>query len=830
MTWVRPVLMVMLVALTLRPSLAQDAKTIEDATAGMEESSGYFTFFWDAKEGKIWLQIERLDEDFLWVNALATGLGSNPVGLDRTQPGDARVVRFQRIGPQILLVQRNLEYRAVTDEEAEKRAVEESFAHSVLWGGRVAAESEGKLLVDLSSFLLSDAHNVIGTLRRSDQGSFQLDASRSAIYLPRTRSFPKNTEFEVSLTFTSSRPGGLVREVAPSPDSITLRQHHSFVELPDDGYQPRRFDPRAGGFGLNYADYATPLDQPLRKRFIARHRLHKKDPSAAVSEAVEPIVYYLDPGAPEPVRSALLDGARWWNQAFEAAGYRDAFRVEILPEDADPLDVRYNVIQWVHRSTRGWSYGNTITDPRTGEIIKGHVQLGSLRVRQDRMLIEGLGPIFAENGMGECAAGSGGEATYLASFDPDISPVEVSLARIRQLSAHEVGHTIGFSHNFASSTYGGRASVMDYPAPLAKVNEDGSLDLSDAYGVGIGDWDKFTVRYAYSDFPPGTDESEALGALIGEAVDNGWLFVTDADARPPGAAHPLANLWDNGADPLQGLHQTMRVRSLALERFGPANLHPGQPLSELEKTLVPLYLHHRYQVEGAAKLVGGAYYYYKFRNDDLPIQQPVSADLQRQALQAVLGTVDPKALLLSPEILRWIHPPAHGYRDSRESFESRTSPWFDPLTTAMTAARISISPLLQYERAGRLELFHSQDPSNPDLGEVIDAVMAATWKADTPESPSEAAVARVVENVVLERLIDLAGHPRAAPDVRAIASLKLAEMLNVWQATIELGGAEGAHAREAVRRAVAFLQRAHPESGEAPLPNLPPGSPIGSDW
>jgi hypothetical protein len=597
---------------SIHPLAAQapegETPSIADKTKDMRRIDGFMPLYWDWGTGKLWMEISRFGEEMLHYVSLPAGVGSNDIGLDRGQLGPRHVVEFRRVGPRVLMVEPNYEYRADSQNPLERKAVDDAFAESVLAGFQVAAETDERVLVDVSDFVLSDAHGVAESLRRSNQGTFRLDRARSALYLDRTRGFPRNTEIEVTLTFQGERPGSWVRSVTPTPTAVTVRQHHSFVELPALGeYQPRAHDPRAGYGGISYLDYAVPLGESMQRRFISRHRLEKRDPSAEVSDPVEPIVYYLDPGTPEPVRSALLEGAAWWNQAFEAAGYRDGFQVAMLPADADPMDIRYNVIQWIHRSTRGWSYGSSVTDPRTGEILKGHVSLGSLRVRQDYLIAEGL----------------------LSPYrDGDEQPTEVeemALARIRQLSAHEVGHTLGLSHNYISSAQG-RASVMDYPHPLVQLDSDGEIDLSDAYDTGIGEWDKVAITYGYADFPAGTDEASALDAVLSTARSEGITFVTDQDARPTGSAHPQVHLWDNGTDPATELDRMMDVRRVALDRFGERAIRSGMPLATMEEALVPLYLHHRYQVEAAVKVIGGLEYTYALRGDGQEPLRPVAAE------------------------------------------------------------------------------------------------------------------------------------------------------------------------------------------------------------
>ncbi len=737
---------------------AAETPTIAAKTAGAQKFPGYFNLYWDAKQGKLWLEIDKWNTEFLYQSGLPAGIGSNDIGLDRGQLGKTAIVRFERSGPKVLLIEENLGYRAVTSDPDERRAVHDSFAESALWGFTVAAEEKDHVLVDATDFFLRDAHGIPATLRRTKQGSYHIDSSRSAIDLP-LKNFPLNTEVEATLTFAGDEPGPWVREVTPSPESITVREHHSFVQLPPPGYKPRVYDPRSSFFAIAYQDYATPVSEPIVKRFIARHRLEKKDPKAALSEPVEPIVYYLDRGAPEPIRSALLEGARWWNQAFEAAGYKNAFRVELMPEGADMMDLRYNVIQWVHRATRGWSYGSAVIDPRTGEIIKGHVSLGSLRVRQDYLIAEGL----------------------LAPYEKGkpVSPkmMQMALARLRQLAAHEVGHTLGLMHNYSASTVN-RSSVMDYPPPLVKLAADGTPDLSDAYATGIGEWDKVSITWGYSDFAPGTDEHAALDKILNDAFGRGLRYLTDQDARPPGSSSSVAHLWDSGSNAVDELNRIMQVRAAALRRFGENNIREGAPLATLEDVLAPIYLYHRYQAEAASKLVGGMDYTFALRGDGEVPTQIVAPAEQRRALAAVLATLKPETLALPESLLKIIPPRPPEYPRDREDFKIHTSPAFDALSPAESAAQHTLQFLFNPERAARLVEFHARDAENPGLGEVLDAILNATWKAPHGAGYNEE-IANTVDDVVLYDLMVLAANDHAAGEVRAIASLKLHE-LDAW--------------------------------------------------
>ena len=791
-------------------------------TTGAVRRDGLFVTWLDAKAGRLLVELPKpagprnICGSFLYVEGILTGLGSNPVGLDRGQLGDARVVEFRRVGGRVLLEQPNLRYRARSSDSSEVRAVRESFATSVLWGGEITAETrDGRLLVDLTPFLVRDAHGSAARLKAASQGTFGLDKDRSALEPGACLSFPDNLEFEALLTFTGEEPGGEVRGTAPTPQAITLIQHHSFVRLPDDGYQPRAWDPRSGSFEVLFADYAQPIAADIDIRWLVRHRLEKVDPSAARSRVKKPIVYYVDAGAPEPIRSALVESASWWARAFEAAGFVDAFEVRLLPPDAHPLDVRYHVIQWVHRATRGWSYGGGVVDPRTGEMIKGHVTLGSLRVRQDRMIFEGL--LGAEN------SGTGA---------PD-DPVVLSLARIRQLAAHEVGHTLGFTHNFAASTYAGRASVMDYPAPLVRVRADSTLDVSEAYATGVGAWDVQATRYAYTQFAPGADERAGLAAILAENRAQGYLYLTDDDTRPAGAAHPLAAMWDNGSDPVAELGRALEVRRIALSRFGERCVVPGTPLSTLGEVLVPLYFHHRYQLEATAKLIGGLEYSYAVRGDGAPPARPVAAERQRAALDAVLATLDPVRLDLPDSLFGMLPPRSVDYPPRREFFAGRTSPAFDALGIAASAADLAVSTLLPPERLARLADLHRRDPRMPGVDEVLAALKRRVFDAPSPASPRLQELRRTVQQATVRRLLMAAGSPAQTPAARA----SLEAILRSLAAELARGARRGDAADRAsaamlaadIERVIARPAAAAPPPATAPgaPPDLPPGPPIG---
>jgi hypothetical protein len=642
---------------------------------------GFMDFSYNDDSGKIILEIDNLDNEFLYINSLSRGVGNNDLGLDRGQLGNSRIVYFTKRGNKILLIQPNLRYISNSSNELENKAVEEAFARSVLFGFDIVEKSTDSYKIDLTPFLLNDAHGVSQRLRFSNSGSYSLNKSMSAVDLERTKAFPDNIEFDVLLTFTGNPSGSLVRSVTPTASNLTVNQHHSFVKLPDDNYNKRKFDPRSGSNPFIVYDYSTPIDEKLEQRFIVRHRLNKKNPNDEMSEPVEPIIYYIDNGTPEPVKTALIEGGNWWNQAFESAGYKNAFRIEVLPEDADPMDVRYNLIQWIHRSTRGWSYGASIVDPRTGEIIKGQVSLGSLRVRQDYMILSGLvdNPNDIQN-------------KSLIK--------KTSLDRIRQLSAHEIGHTLGFAHNYISSA-NDRSSVMDYPHPKIDL-VDGKISIADAYAENIGDWDKVSVEYAYSDFPKTKNENNELDKIINEAQKNGLYFLSDSDSRPVGSANPFSHLWDNGELPYKELNKLLKVRDLALKNIDLDNLIDGEPYDRIEDILVPIYMLHRYQIEAAAKAIGGVDYLYFVKNNNNDKVKFVDSKLQRKSLESLLSVLKPKNLVLPNNLFDILSPRSFRNPRTRENFVSNTGVTFDYINTSSSLINHTLTFLLNPERMNRI--------------------------------------------------------------------------------------------------------------------------------
>ncbi|WNC69260.1 zinc-dependent metalloprotease [Thalassotalea nanhaiensis] len=779
----------------------------ENFSKNKDYQQGFIPFYIDKESGKVFVEISSFEQQFLFQSSMPHGVGSNDIGLDRGQLGQTRLVQFEKVGNKVFLRQLNTYYRADSDNSLERQAIDEAFASSILWGFKVEKVINDKVIIDYTPFLLSDIHNLGASLKSSKQGNYAIDATRSGLYEKRTKAFVDNTELEAIITFKGTGAGKHLRSVTPDSNVVTVNFHHSLIRLPDEQYQPRKFHTYSGMWSVEYADYASDIDQPLLQRVIPRHRLVKKDPNAAVSEAVEPIVYYLDPGVPEPVRSALIDGALWWDQAFAAIGYKNAFQVKMLPEDADPMDVRYNVIQWVHRATRGWSYGASVVDPRSGEILKGHVTLGSLRVRQDYLIALGLTSPFKSNDVNTT------------------EQKEMALARIRQLSAHEVGHTLGIAHNFSASV-NNRASVMDYPHPLISLDAQGDIDLSNAYATDIGVWDKHVINYAYADFD---NEQQGLAQVIKAAKQQGLQYMSDPDARPKSGAEAAGHLWDNGADPVTELTRVMAVRAKALSNFGINSIAQGTPFSELENTLVPVYNFHRYQVEAAAKIIAGVNYSYAIKGEDDIAQSVVSAEKQQAAIKALLTTIEPEFLTLSNDIISLIPPKAYGYYRTRESFSSNTSLAFDPVTAAQASAKHTLSLMLKPERLARLNQQHMLDDSIPSVHDLITEIVTATIKQDS-KTGLHSAVQQRINQQVLDSILALFHNDKLVAEVRTQVYANLLD-LQQW-----LKGKTSYHFKGNVlyaqyhllQQQIAFsLQQGKTIIKEVPV-SMPPGSPIGA--
>ena len=773
-------------------------------TKNIVKYEGFINFYYDENEDKIYLEVDKLDFEFLYVHALSEGIGSNDIGIDRGQLGNGVIVKFQKAGNKLLLIQPNQDYRALTNNVDERKSIEEAFAKSILHGFKIKEQKNNKYLIDATDFLIRDAHGVANRLERSKQGSYSIDKTRSAFNLERIKSFPKNVEFDVIITFKGKPKDYNIRSVTPDASSLTVNQHHSFVELPDNNYKPRIYDARSGAYPMSYMDYATPVNESIVKRFIYRHRLEKKNPEASISKAVEPIIYYLDRGAPEPVRSALLEGASWWNQAFEAIGYKNAFQVKMLPEGVDPLDLRYNVIQWVHRSTRGWSYGGTISDPRTGEIIKGHVSLGSLRIRQDFLIAQAL------------------QAPYANNDTDDQFALEMALARIRQLSAHEVGHTLGFTHNFAAST-NDRSSVMDYPHPKLQVKNN-KIDFSNAYTKGIGDWDIVTVAYAYQDFQ--NNEEQNLQNILNTAFDKGMRYISDADARPKGSAHAYAHLWDNGNNIMDELENVLKVREFSIKNFSEDNIKSNQPYSVLEDIFVPLYFYHRYQTEAVSKMIGGLDYSYSIKGDKNNKMKKIDRKTQKEALTVLMKTIDVNTLTIPNSVLDLFPPRAIGYPRSRESFDSNLGVSFDPYGAVATASNMTFELILHPQRVTRVYMNKSMDKDQLGLDELFETLNQHTFKRSHKDAYYQE-LQNIINEQFLNNTFDLIADDNLYPQVKAFSLDQLKE-LSHWLSSNKSSSHQKIINDYFAKQINDFIKDPKKYSKKN-VPIIPDGSPIGTE-
>ncbi|UUL83811.1 zinc-dependent metalloprotease [Sphingomonas qomolangmaensis] len=773
-------------------------------------------------DGRVLFTLPAADADgvsgrFLYATALRTGLGSADLRLDRGMLGGEQIIAFRRIGEKVAVTFENHRFRATGDTKVAEGG-RTSFPFSIVAMLEVVDTGDrGPLVVDMTPFLTRDVIGIADTLNRgapagaSPGGAgggggggrgFRLAEGLSAVDTASVKAFPDNIEIDALQTYQTETPGREVERLSPEPRQTSFVVHHSFIRLPAPGYTARAFDIRSAAGGNQYYDYGTPLGAPVVQQVANRFRLEKTDPAAARSPVKKPIVFYIDRAAPEPIRTALMEGVNYWTRAFDAAGLVGAFRAELLPEDADPLDVRYNMVNWSNRLTRGWSYGGGIVDPRTGEIVKGNVVIGALRVRQDMIIFEGL--------VGTAGNGSGGPQ----------DPVRASLDRIRQLGAHEVGHAIGIMHNFAASTQE-RASVMDYPGPRLKLT-DGRIDLSDAYAPPGGKWDDFTVDWLYADPAPGIDPDAAARAKAKAAMASGMRFITDVDGRSADAASSWGSMWDDGADPVAHLRQTLAVRRVALTNFGPAVLRQDEPLSNLRRKFVPVWLLHRYAAEAAGKLIGGIDYSYAVAGDGQPPAIPVAADVQLAAIDAMLATLSADTLTVPAALVMPLSSATTARDDpqyTQEIFRTSGAAAFDPLVAADVAAQVTLGSLLAPARLARMVEQHRRDPSLPGLDTLFDRLEAAAI------APRQDAVGRRIAFRTVMSMARAGRDPMASPEVAAAIGDRLQRLATSFG---QRGSGEDAAWRRHLATLLADDERLERELDKMPAtPPVPPGMPIG---
>lgn len=715
----------------------------------------------DDSRNRLFLEIPtaQLNRDLLYQNTLATGMGTSG-GLDRGQVGQSVVVRFEKRGARVLMVRNNLNVRAPEANAAGQRAAAEAFPRSVTASFPIDNERDGVVTVDATSFFLSDTYGIASSLRSGQQGgSYRVDINRSWLDTSRTRSFTGNAEIHAVLTFVSDAPAAAMR-IAPDAGAVTFELHHSLVSLPSEtGFRPRPADPRAGFFSTMFTDFSQSLEQLYRSGFANRWRLIPRDTAAYLRgelvEPVTPITYYLDPGIPEPYRTAFIEGGNWWSRVFEAAGFRNAFRVLDLPAGADPMDSRNTMIYWVNRSAPGPSVGPSQTDPRTGEIVRTVVRLDSWRSQIDFNIYAGLVPAAGPRGL-------------------DLTAEEFAMARRRQHVAHEIGHTLGLQHNYIAASQG-RSSVMDYPVPLISLRADGSIDIKDAYRAGPGAWDSLAIRYGYTWFPDTASERAGLAKIIAEGISRNVRFIPDQYAGA-GGSMPTVTQWVEGSTMFDAVERTSKLRRHLIQNFDERAIKPGEPMHLLNMRFAHVYLHHRYSLAGLVKTIGGMEFTFAMRGDTQIPTRIIPVAEQRRALTMALDAIQPAELTVPERIVAMIPPAPPGFNNQFSWIASSGGTAFDPVTLAGGLATEVIKGILDRTRVARLILFQARDPQALTLDQVIGEIVSRTWGVPVPTDASQQAVLRASQRAALDELIDLAGDTRTIPDVRAVAYDQLRQL------------------------------------------------------
>lgn len=800
---------------------APEAPAAAVPAQALPRADGFIPFTWDAAKGRVLMEIPAFDQDILYYVSAATNPGSVEAPFDRGVLYSS-VIHFERSGGKVVVNRINLAYRATHGSPATQQGVADSFPTSVLAILPVESEAGGKVTVDATPLFMRDAANIVARLKRADLGDFKFDPARSAFYPKRMKAFPENTEIETVATFVSDKPSAAISNVTPDPGVFSLRIHHSFLKAPT-GYTPREADPRIGVSAIRFKDFSKPVDDSPDTEWITRWRLEKKDPTAALSEPKKPIVYYFDPAIPDPVRAAMKQGLLWWNKAFEAAGFKNAIEARDAPPDMDPMDIRYAYVLWIQRDERGFSSSGNYSDPRTGEVLGSKTHMDTYRMRTIANYYDAYKGGLPEDGSGITIA----DPNLVSADQFNAMPkAQRDMVWLRQalLTAHELGHTLGFQHNWAANL-NNRSSVMEYPTPRVKVT-NGKLDLSESFMTAVGDYDTYMVRYAYTPFAAG-QEKAGLDGVIKDMRDHDIVFTQESD--------PRYTWYDDRETPEANLREAMDVRKIALATYGPAMLKPGEPIGALRDIrLWMVYLHHRYAIESAEKYIGGMFQNISVKDEahPLPPTQFIPAGQQRAILGLLLDAVEPGNLAI-PESLLIQLTPAPG----RNLEDMSKDDVFDQLRAARILSAMVIEPLFDSDRAARMVALSARQPDTLGFPEMVDAVMAHSWRAPAGGDAQTRALRRVSQDVVMQSMMKLGAAKDTAPEARAYVLDQLDRLATDLKSRKSGDPLTDAFYRQSSRQILRYLddpaanapKNVMPDWGRGPRSRfpLPPGPPLG---